>query len=226
MKDFIAELEAARRTVGTGDLPAGAARVVTLERTYPADVEDVWDAVTDPERIPRWFLPVTGDLRVGGTYQVEGNAGGEIRACEAPRLLRLTWVMGPPTPEDTSVVEVRLAPAPDGGTTLTLEHTAVVPPEMWDQFGPGAVGVGWDGALLGLGLHLDGGATLDPEAVLASPELRAFNVASSEAWGAALAAADGLDADDVAARVAATTAFYVPADDVPAGDGSADGPGR
>ncbi len=60
-----------------------------------------------------------------------------------------------------------------------------------DQFGPGAVGVGWDGALLGLGLHLDGGATLDPEAVLASPELRAFNVASSEAWGAALAAADG-----------------------------------
>jgi uncharacterized protein YndB with AHSA1/START domain len=213
MKDFIAELEAARRTVGTGDLPAGAARVVTIERTYPADVEDVWDAVTDPERIPRWFLPVTGDLRVGGTYQVEGNAGGEIRACEAPRLLRLTWVMGPPTPEDSSVVEVRLAPAPDGGTTLTLEHTAVVPPEMWDQFGPGAVGVGWDGALLGLGLHLDGGATLDPEAVLASPELRAFNVASSEAWGAALAAADGLDADDVAARVAATTAFYVPADE-------------
>lgn len=213
MKDFIAELEAARRTVGTGDLPAGAARVVTIERTYPADVEDVWDAVTDPERIPRWFLPVTGDLRVGGTYQVEGNAGGEIRACEAPRLLRLTWVMGPPTPEDSSVVEVRLAPAPDGGTALTLEHTAVVPPEMWDQFGPGAVGVGWDGALLGLGLHLDGGATLDPEAVLESPELRAFNVASSEAWGAALAAADGLDADDVAARVAATTAFYVPADE-------------
>ena len=99
MKDFIAELEAARRTVGSADLPAGAARVVTIERTYPADVEDVWDAVTDPERIPRWFLPVTGDLRVGGTYQVEGNAGGEIRACEAPRLLRLTWVMGPPMPE-------------------------------------------------------------------------------------------------------------------------------
>ena len=76
MKDFIAELEAARRTVGTGDLPAGAARVVTIERTYPADVEDVWEAVTDPERIPRWFLPVTGDLRVGGSCQGEGGAGG------------------------------------------------------------------------------------------------------------------------------------------------------
>jgi len=210
MKDFIAELEAARRTVGSGTLPAGTARVITIERTYPADVEDVWDAVTDPERIPRWFLPVTGDLRAGGTYQVEGNAGGEIRVCDAPRLLRLTWVMGPPTPEDSSIVELRLAPAPDGGTNLTLEHTAVVPPEMWDQFGPGAVGVGWDGALLGLGLHLGGAAPLDPGEILDSPELRAFNVASSEAWGAALAAADGLSDQDVAARVAATTAFYVP----------------
>ncbi|MGN7704764.1 SRPBCC family protein [Cellulosimicrobium sp. 22601] len=215
MKDFTAELEAARRSVGTGTLPAGEARVLTIERTYPADVEDVWDAVTDPERIPRWFLPVTGDFRVGGTYQVEGNAGGEIRACDAPTLLRLTWVMGPPTPEDSSVVELRLAPAPDGGTTLTLEHTAVVPPEMWDVYGPGAVGVGWDGALLGLALHLDGAGPLDPEQVLASPELRAFNVASSAAWGTALAAADGLGADEVAARVAATTAFYVPADDAP-----------
>jgi uncharacterized protein YndB with AHSA1/START domain len=215
MKDFIGELEAARRAVGTGTLPAGEARVITIERTYPAAVEDVWDAVTDPERIPRWFLPVTGEFRVGGSYQVEGNAGGEIRVCDAPRLLRLTWVMGPPTPEDSSILEVRLASASDGGTTLTLEHTAVVPAEMWDQFGPGAVGVGWDGALLGLGLHLGGAEPLDPQAILDSPELRAFNVASSEAWGAALAAADGLSAADVAARVAATTAFYVPADDAP-----------
>ena len=143
-----------------------------------------------------------------------------MRRAAPPRPRPPPRALGPPTPAATSDGEVRRAPAPDGGTTLTLEHTAVVPPEMWDQFGPGAVGVGWDGALLGLGLHLDGGATLDPEAVLASPELRAFNVASSEAWGAALAVADGLDADDVAARVAATTAFYVPADDVPAEDGS------
>ena len=31
-----------------------------------------------PERIPRWFLPVSGDLRLGGRYQLEGNAGGEV----------------------------------------------------------------------------------------------------------------------------------------------------
>lgn len=218
MKDLIAELEAVQRTVGNGTLPAGEARVVTLSRTYPAAVDDVWDAVTSPERIPRWFLPVSGDLRAGGTYQIEGNAGGGIRVCDAPRHLQVTWVMGPQGPEDSSVVDVRLEPA-DDGTRLTLEHTAVVPPEMWDQFGPGAVGVGWDGALLGLALHLAGGGLPGtPEEVAADPAVRAFNTASSEAWGAALAASDGLDAGTVAARVAATTAFYVPPLD---GDGTA-----
>ena len=210
MKDLVAELEAARRTVGSATLPAGEARVVTLSRTYPADVADVWDAVTSPERLPRWFLPVSGDLRVGGTYQTEGNAGGEIRVCDAPHHLQLTWVMGPAGPDDASIVDVRLEPV-DDGTRFTLEHTAVTPPEFWDQFGPGAVGVGWDGALLGLGLHLAGvEGAIDPETLATDPAVRAFNTASSEAWGAALAAADGLDEEIVAARVAATTAFYVP----------------
>ena len=210
MKDLVAELEAARRTVGSATLPAGEARVVTVSRTYPADVADVWDAVTSPERLPRWFLPVSGDLRVGGTYQTEGNAGGEIRVCDAPHHLQLTWVMGPAGPDDASIVDVRLEPV-DDGTRFTLEHTAVTPPEFWDQFGPGAVGVGWDGALLGLGLHLAGvEGAIDPETLATDPAVRAFNIASSEAWGAALAAADGLDEEIVAARVAATTAFYVP----------------
>jgi uncharacterized protein YndB with AHSA1/START domain len=210
MRDLIAELEAVDRTVGAGTLPAGEARVVTLSRTYPAAVDDVWDAVTSRERIPRWFLPVSGDLRVGGTYQLEGNAGGEIRVCDAPRHLQVTWGMGPQAPQDSSVVDVRLAPV-DDGTRLTLEHTAVTPPEFWDQFGPGAVGVGWDGALLGLALHVAGiEGAIDPETLATDPAVRAFNTASSQAWGAALTESDGLDADTVAARVAATTAFYVP----------------
>ncbi|WP_435736783.1 SRPBCC family protein [Cellulosimicrobium sp. PMB13] len=210
MKDLIAELETVRRTVGSGTLPAGEARVVSLTRSYRAAVDDVWDAVTNPERVSRWFLPVSGDLRVGGTYQTEGNAGGEIRVCDAPRHLQLTWVMGPAGPDDSSIVDVRLEPDGDG-TRLTLEHTAVTPPEMWDQFGPGAVGVGWDGALLGLALHLEGvEGAIDPETLATDPAVRAFNTASSESWGAALAAADGLDEKTVAARVAATTAFYVP----------------
>jgi uncharacterized protein YndB with AHSA1/START domain len=211
MKDLIDELHAAKRAVGTGTLPAGDAWVVTLSRSYPAGVEDVWDAITNPERIPRWFLPVSGDLRPGGTYQLEGNAGGEIRACEPPRRLLLTWIFGePPRPEDSSMVEVVLDPdGDDGGTTLTLTHTAVVPPDMWDAFGPGAVGVGWDGALLGLSAHFAGVELGSPEELEKSPEMRGFYTASSEAWGAAYRES-GADPEVVARTTAAATAFYVP----------------
>ena len=213
MKDLITELQSTSRAVGSGTLPAGAAKVVALDRSYPAEVEDVWDALTDPERIARWFLPVSGDLRLGGTYQLEGNAGGEIRACEPPTRLQLTWIFGePPGPEDSSIVEVRLQPTPDGGTLLHLEHTAVVPPEMWDQFGPGSVGVGWDLALIGLTALFAGGEMPPPEELERDPAMREAMATSSQAWGDALAAS-GVDADTVARLVAATTAFYVPPDD-------------
>jgi uncharacterized protein YndB with AHSA1/START domain len=210
MKDLIDQVQLTTRAVGTDTLPAGEAWVVTLSRSYPADIEDVWDAITDPKRIERWFLPVTGDLRAGGNFQLEGQAGGEIRVCEPPRRLLLTWIMGePPSPEDSSLVDVVLDPDPDGdGTRLTLTHSAVVPPDMWDTFGPGAVGVGWDSIVLGIALHL-AGEEFDPAEVEQSPEMRAYMTGSSESWGAAYLAS-GADADLVERTTAATTAFYVP----------------
>lgn len=210
MKDLIDELDGIRRGVGTGTLPAGDAHVVTMSRAYSADIGDVWDAITDPDRIARWFLPVSGDLRLGGTYQLEGNAGGEIRACEPPHRLLVTWIAGePPGPDDSSLVEVVLEQGPDDGTTLTLTHTAVVPPEMWDTFGPGALGVGWDLALVGLAAHLAGEYLGTPAELESNPEVHAAMTASSEAWGNAYRES-GADAGVAERAVAATTAFYVP----------------
>jgi uncharacterized protein YndB with AHSA1/START domain len=83
-------------------------RTVVVRRAFPAPIEDVWDACTTAERISRWFMPVTGDLRLGGKYQLEGNAGGEMLNCEPPRLLRVTWVMGE---GPASEVEMRLSRA-------------------------------------------------------------------------------------------------------------------
>jgi uncharacterized protein YndB with AHSA1/START domain len=207
MRELFDELAAMQRTVRDGTLPAGEARLVALSRTYQAEIDDVWDALTDPARIARWFLPVTGDLRLGGTYQLEGNAGGEIRECEPPHHLRVTWIMGEQPPEDSSFVDVRLEPS-DNGTRFVLEHTAVVPPEFWDEYGPGAVGVGWDLALIGLAAHL-AGEDLDPSQLESSPEMRRALTASSEAWGNALRDT-GADPAVVARMVAGTTAFYVP----------------
>ena len=211
MIDIVREIEAVQREVGSGRTAAGEGRVVRLRRTYPAAIDDVWDALTNPARIGRWFLPISGDFRVGGTYQFEGNAGGRIVACERPHRLAATWVyMDTGNPADISEVEVRLSEAGDEATTLELEHTAIVPDEMWDQYGPGAVGVGWEGGLLGLELHLSGGSVDDPVAWQVGSEGRDFNTRSSIAWGEASRAA-GVDEPTVARNVEQTTAFYVPA---------------
>ena len=66
------------REVGRRRIAAGDARTAILRRTYEAPIEDVWDACTEPERLSRWFLAVTGDLRAGGRFSLAGNAGGEI----------------------------------------------------------------------------------------------------------------------------------------------------
>ncbi len=210
MIDIVRQIEAVQREVGSGRIAAGDGRSLRLRRTYDAPIDDVWDALTNPERINRWFLPISGDFRVGGRYQFEGNAGGEIVSCDRPNRLRVTWVYGEPaTPSDISEVELRLKPSGDERTEFELEHTAAVPEEMWNEYGPGAVGVGWDGAVLGLGLHLQGGSIDDPTEWQTSDEGRAFSTLSSEAWGAANLAA-GADPEAVARGVRNSTLFYAP----------------
>ena len=210
MIDIVREIEAAQREVGSGRIAAGEGRSVRLSRTYDAPIEEVWDAVTSPERISRWFLPISGDYRVGGRYQLEGNAGGEILSCDRPNRFRVTWVYGEVTdPAAVSELEVRLTAIDEGSTRLELDHTAIAPEEMWSEYGPGAVGVGWDQGLLGLTLHLRGGSVGDPIAWQLSDEGRAFATASSAKWGAANEAA-GADPAAAAKGVANTTLFYAP----------------
>ena len=214
MIDISEHISAVRRQVGTRTLEAGEARVVTLTRTYGAPVDDVWDACTSVERIPRWFLPITGDLRVGGRYQLQGNAGGVVERCDPPRSFAATWEFG----VDVSTIEVRLDPAPAGGTVLTLEHVGHVDDEFWDRFGPGAVGLGWEGALLGLAGYLGSPGVpkpADSEAWAVSDEGRAFMVRSAEAWCDAHVVA-GADPQAARASAARTAAFYTgvePADE-------------
>ena len=215
MIDVIHEINAARRQVGTRVLEAGEARTVTITRTYAAEVEDVWDACTNPERIRRWFLPVSGDLHVGGRYQIEGNASGTIQTCNAPHGLSATWEYG----DEISWIELRLSQAANGHTRFELEHIAHVDDERWAQFGPGAVGVGWDLGLLGLAGHLGRYATVEPSeaaAWSASEEGRRYATLSSEAWREASVAA-GTDPESARAAAERTTAFYT---DMPAPSGT------
>jgi uncharacterized protein YndB with AHSA1/START domain len=82
MIDVTHQISAVQRRVGTRTLAAGEARIVVISQTYDAAVADVWDACTNADRIPRWFLPVSGELKPGGRYQLEGHAGGTIERCD------------------------------------------------------------------------------------------------------------------------------------------------
>jgi len=194
--DVAAEINAIHREVH--------GRMVVSSRRYDASAEDVWQACTDPDRLARWFLPVSGELRPGGTYQLQGNAGGAILRCDPPTLLRLTWIFGD---GPGSVVQVRLRPE-DTGARLELEHSGLADDRHWDQFGPGAVGVGWDLTLFGLALHL-AGTIAGPDEWGTSPEARDLMTQSAKAWGAAHIVS-GEDPAQAMAAAARTTAFYVP----------------
>ena len=126
---------AVTRTIESTQRAGTPARVLVATRSYPAPPEDLWAALTEPDRIARWFLPVSGDLRLGGRYQLEGNAGGTVESCDPPTGFAVTWEY------DGDVTWVSVTLAPDGvRTTLELRHTAHVTDERWTQFGPGAVG--------------------------------------------------------------------------------------
>jgi uncharacterized protein YndB with AHSA1/START domain len=207
MIDVVHEINTVQRRVGSRVLDAGEARTVVVSRTYETGIEDLWDACTNPERIPRWFLPVSGELRVGGRYQLEGNAGGTIERCDPPRSFAATWEFG----GDVTWIELRLSPDSEGITRFELEHIAQVDDERWAQFGPGAVGVGWDLALgAGLARHLASSASVDSAEAAAwtsSAEGLRFIAMSSEAWCEASIAA-GTDPEAARAAGARTTAAY------------------
>jgi len=208
MIDVNHQINAVQRRVGARTLEAGEARTVVVSQAYDAAIEDVWDACTSAERIPRWFLPVSGELKLGGRYQLEGNAGGTVERCDPPDSFSVTWEFG----GQVSWVEVRLTALGDGGsaarTRLEIEHIAHVGDDMWAQFGPGAVGIGWDSILLGLSQHLSGSPAVTPEnsaAWVASDEGRRFMTLSGERWRDAHVAsgADEAEARGMAERTIA-----------------------
>jgi uncharacterized protein YndB with AHSA1/START domain len=178
-------------------------------RIYDTTVEDMWDAIVTPERLARWFLPVEGDLKLGGRYQLKGNAGGTITRCEPPEALDLTWEFA----GGTSWVTLRLAPEREK-TRLTLEHIAHedgIGKEHLEKYGPGATGIGWDLWFHGLKQHLaDPEVTIDPvafEAWTLSSEGKAFVRACGEAWAEAYIAS-GANPEVARAQAERTIAFY------------------
>ena len=210
MIDIVREIEAVQREVGEGPSPPAIGRFVRLQRDYDAPIEDVWDALTNPERIGRWFLPISGDYRLGGRYQFEGNAGGEILACERPHRLKATWVYGETTGDlDASVVEVRLSTVDGGATRLSSSTPRSCPTNVGGvRAGRRRRGLGQRAARAHRSISAaDQGRRSDRLADVG----RGARVLHDEQRGVGRAnRAAGADPETAARGVANTTVFYAP----------------
>ena len=121
---------------------AGATYLV-LERTFRAPVEDVWAAVTEPERLVRWIGtwegdPASGSVEFRMTAESEDAAPETFRILECTPPTRLVVQSRAPYDSETLVdwrIELDLREA-DGVTTL--EFAQPLPePRMAENVGPG-----------------------------------------------------------------------------------------
>lgn len=138
------------RILGTiRHLPDGKG-VVRMEDVYDAELAELWSAVTDPERLARWLVEVSGDLRVGGAIQARFTSSwtgpGRIDACESPNHLLVT--MTPGTPDET-VIEAWLTAEGDK-TRLVIEERGLPVPDLAGH------GAGWQAHVEDLATHLAG----------------------------------------------------------------------
>jgi len=99
---------------------------LVYDEVYATDIDDLWQAITDRDRLARWMADYDGELRLGGTWQVASEddvpwATGTVTACDPPRSFTTTWHA---TGEDPTELVVSLESVP-GGTRLLLEHTGI-----------------------------------------------------------------------------------------------------
>ncbi len=196
------------REVDMASRDGAPTRIVRARRLYEVSQDTLWAAVSEKERLVRWFADISGDLEIGGHFSIKGNADGTIIACNPPDRFILTWEFG----GTTSWVSVTIEPTKDE-SMLTLTHELPTDRDSeahWAEYGPGATGVGWDLAFLGLDMHFlgDGGPSRDAGAAWAGTD---DGKSSLRAWSRAWAEADvkaGTPAQTARDMADRTAAFY------------------
>jgi uncharacterized protein YndB with AHSA1/START domain len=125
---------------------ADGAGVVRIEDRYDTDIDDLWSAITDPDRLARWFGEVDGELSQRGQFRVHiadaGDRTGQVEACEPPHRLVVTsretdesYRRGQGVPPFDAVWEITLTA--DGDRTTLVIEVKGMPLEKIAFFGAG-----------------------------------------------------------------------------------------
>lgn len=142
--------------------------VVRIEDRYDTDIDDLWSAITQPERLARWFGRVDGELHEGGNFRVQiadaGERVGRVEVCEPPRRVAVTsretdesYRRGQGVPPFDATWEVALTA--DGDQTILAIEVTGMPLDKIAFYG-----VGWQIHAETLTTYLAGGESGDLEA--------------------------------------------------------------
>jgi uncharacterized protein YndB with AHSA1/START domain len=139
--------------------------IVVMKSRYATDPADLWSAITEPERLTRWYGKVEGDLQEGGEFTlfVHGShweGRGRINVCDPPRKLQVTMAE-----EGRSEGVLTAELIPDGTHTALVIERSNVPLDKLV-----AHGAGWH-------LHVE-----DLAAYLAVRETRDWGTAWLDRW--------------------------------------------
>jgi uncharacterized protein YndB with AHSA1/START domain len=149
---------AGTRILGSLDVADGKG-IVRMQDRYDTDIDDLWTALTDPDRLARWIAEVEGDLRLGGEFRARFTSGwegtGRVQACEPPRRL-LVLTRDADEPEE-QVIEATLTT--DGDQTILVIEERGLPIEHL-----AAHGAGWQVHVEDLAAHLAGRERCDIKA--------------------------------------------------------------
>jgi uncharacterized protein YndB with AHSA1/START domain len=119
----------------------GGEGVVRMEDRLDTGIEDLWGALTEPDRLADWFGEVEGELFQGGEFRVHIALGGprigQVEACEPPQRLLLTMRDPDPQPgqPEQTVLEARLIA--EGAQTGLVWEERGMPVNLLPAYGAG-----------------------------------------------------------------------------------------
>lgn len=135
-----------------------------IRRTFDADIQTLWKALTDPQAWMQWFgakmatpQKTGADLRVGGAWFIEmignetckgHNVRGEFVEVDEPNRVSFTWAWYS-VPEAVSLVTYALKDLGDGRTSLTLTHERFARVDVRDSHS-----MGWNATMDTLATYL------------------------------------------------------------------------
>ena len=120
---------------------------VHIEDRYDTNIDDLWSAITKPDRLARWYGQVEGDLRPGGAFRIyiaadDIESTGRVEACEPPRRLLVTtretdesYRKGQGAPPFDATIEAMLTA--DGDQTILAIEVRGMPLDRIAFYGAG-----------------------------------------------------------------------------------------